>query len=112
MTLWRCARLPHVVTTDAEGDYIKSFPGRRRERRYSGKKVAGTILAAILPEVMDVTELTLLQGRMFTDAEDARAAHVVVLGHDTWQELFGDDPAVGKEDRDRVRTLHRDRSAG
>ena len=44
-----------------------------------------------------MTELTLLQGRMLTDAEDARGAHVVVLGHDTWQELFGDEPAVGKE---------------
>ena len=26
-----------------------------------------------------------------------RATHVVVLGHDTWQELFGDEPAVGKD---------------
>jgi putative ABC transport system permease protein len=59
--------------------------------------VSGSILAGCLPEVIDVTELVLLQGRMFTDAEDARAAHVVVIGHDTWQELFGDDPAVGKD---------------
>jgi putative ABC transport system permease protein len=34
---------------------------------------------------------------MFTDEEDQRAAHVVVLGHDTWEELFGAEPAVGKE---------------
>ncbi len=34
---------------------------------------------------------------MYTDAEDERAAHVCVLGHDTWEELFGDEPAVGKE---------------
>jgi len=42
-------------------------------------------------------DLTFIQGRMFTDDEDQRASHVVVLGHDTWEELFGDQPAVGKE---------------
>ena len=77
--------LPHVITTDAEGAYIKSFQVGDVSARYGGKKVAGTILAGDFPEVMDVTDLTLLQGRMFTDAEDARAAHVVVLGHDTWR---------------------------
>jgi putative ABC transport system permease protein len=89
--------LPHVETTDAEAAYIKNFQVGDVSARYEGKKVAGSILAGDSPEVMDVTELTLIQGRMFTDAEDARGAHVVVLGHDTWQELFGDGPAVGKE---------------
>ncbi len=89
--------LPHVITTDAEGDYIKSFQVGAVSARYKDKKVAGTILAGDFPEVMDVTDLTMLQGRMFTDAEAARAAHVVVIAHDTWQELFGDEPAVGKE---------------
>ncbi len=89
--------LPHVTTTDAEGAYIKSFQVGDVSARYEGKKVAGTILAGDLPEVMDVTDLTIIQGRMFTDGEDMRAAHVVVLGHDTWQELFGDEPAIGKE---------------
>ncbi|MGA3101174.1 MAG: ABC transporter permease [Terracidiphilus sp.] len=89
--------LPHVITTDAEGASIKSFQVGDVSARYEGKKVAGSILAGDFPEVMDVTELEMQQGRMFTDAEDARAAHVVVLGHDTGQELFGDEPAVGKE---------------
>jgi putative ABC transport system permease protein len=34
---------------------------------------------------------------LFTDDEDQRAAHVVVIGHDTAEELFGGEPAVGKE---------------
>ncbi len=89
--------LPHVTTTDAEGDYIKSFQIGGVSARYEGKKVAGSILAGDFPEVMDVTELTLIQGRIYTDAEDARAAHVVVLGHDTWQELFGNESAIGKD---------------
>ena len=44
-----------------------------------------------------MTDLTFLEGRLFTDEEDQRAAHVCVLGHDTWEELFGSEPAVGKE---------------
>ena len=89
--------LPHVLTTDAEGDYIKAFQVGDVSAKYKGKKVAGAILAGDFPEVMDVTDLTMLQGRMFTDGEDARAAHVCVIGHDTWQELFGDQSAVGKD---------------
>ena len=48
---------------------------------------------------------------MFTDAEDHRAAHVCVLGYDTWEQLFGDQNAIGKEVADRVRPLHGDRRA-
>ena len=37
------------------------------------------------------------QGRYFTPQEAQRGANVVVLGSDTAEELFGNDPAVGKE---------------
>jgi putative ABC transport system permease protein len=65
--------------------------------KYNGKKVAGTILMGSTTEVADVSELTFIEGRLWTDAEDERGAHVCVLGHDTWDELFGGQPAVGKE---------------
>ena len=45
----------------------------------------------------NVYELDLSQGRYFTAQEAQRGANVVVLGSDTAQELFGNDPAVGKE---------------
>jgi len=45
----------------------------------------------------ETRELVFLEGRLFTDAEDQRAAHVCMLGHDTWEQLFDSDPAVGKE---------------
>jgi putative ABC transport system permease protein len=48
-------------------------------------------------EIANVTDLTLQEGRLYTDDDDKRAAHVCVLGHDTWEQLFGDQPAVGKE---------------
>ena len=34
---------------------------------------------------------------MYTDDEDKRGSHVCVLGHDTWESLFGDQNAIGKE---------------
>jgi putative ABC transport system permease protein len=65
--------------------------------KYKGKKVAGTILQGSTSEVSDVTDLTLSAGRLFTDDEDRRAAHVIVLGHDTAEELFGTEDPIGKE---------------
>ena len=91
-------QLPHVVAADGGYQYVKAqFRVGEVDVKYNGKKIAGTILQGDTAEISDVNDLTMLQGRMYTDAEDARAAHVVVLGHDTWEELFGNAPAVGKE---------------
>jgi putative ABC transport system permease protein len=91
-------QLPHVIAADGGIQHVKTpFRVGDVDVKYNGNKVAGTILGGDTAEVSDVNDLTLLQGRMWTDEEDARGAHVVVLGHDTWQELFGDEPAVGKE---------------
>jgi putative ABC transport system permease protein len=91
-------QLPHVIAADGGIQHVKSqFRVGDVDVKYNGKKVAGTILSGDTAEVADVNDLTLLQGRVWTDEEDARAAHVVVLGHDTWEELFGDEPAVGKQ---------------
>jgi putative ABC transport system permease protein len=91
-------RLPHVVAADGGIQHVKpQFRVGDVSVKYNGKKVAGTILQGDTSEISDVSDLTMQEGRIFTDAEDARAAHVVVIGHDTWQELFGNEPAVGKE---------------
>jgi putative ABC transport system permease protein len=91
-------QLPHVVAADGGHQHVTSqFRVGDVSVKYNGKKVAGTILQGSTAEVGEVSSFTLLQGRLFTDDEDHRAAHVCVLGHDTWEELFGDEPAVGKE---------------
>jgi putative ABC transport system permease protein len=90
-------KLPHVMAADGGQRFTKEFQVGNVAVRYNGNKVAGTILSGDTAEVVEVTDLTLLEGRIFTDDEDARAAHVVVLGHDTWEELFGNQPAIGKE---------------
>src|SRR5271165_2076331 len=90
--------LPHVVATDGGYQHVKAqFRVGDVAVKYNGKKVAGTILQGSTAEVSEVSDFTLLEGRMFTDEEDQRGAHVVVIGHDTWEELFGAEPAVGKE---------------
>jgi putative ABC transport system permease protein len=90
--------LPHVVAADGALQHVKAqFRVGDVAVRYNGKKVAGTILQGATAAIGDVNDLTFLEGRVFTDEEDQRGAHVVVLGHDTWEELFGAEPALGKE---------------
>ena len=90
-------KLPHVVAVDGSHQHTGQFRVGAVSVKYDGKKVAGTILTGSTAAVSDVNDLTLLQGRMYTDAEDERAAHVFVLGHDVWQDLFGGRSAIGKQ---------------
>ena len=89
--------LPHVIATDAEGDYIKAFQVGQVSAKYNGKSVAGTILGGVTSEVGEVTDLNLIQGRLFTPSDDLHHAKVCVLGHDTWDSLFGNRNAVGHQ---------------
>ena len=90
--------LPHVVAADGGFQHVKSmFRVGDVSVKYNGKKVAGTILTGSTAQVSDVSNLVLLEGRMFTDQEDQRHAEVCVLGHDTWEELFGSESPIGKE---------------
>jgi putative ABC transport system permease protein len=90
--------LPHVVAADAMQRYAKGFFVGGVSIKYNGRKVAGSIMEAHTAQVADTTNTILQEGRFFTDGEDQRHAKVVVLGHDTAEDLFaaGEDP-VGKE---------------
>jgi putative ABC transport system permease protein len=91
-------QLPHVVAADGGHQHVKPlFRVGDVAVKYNGKKVAGTILQGSTTEVADVTDLVFTEGRLWTDAEDDRAAHVVVLGHDTAEELFGTEDPIGKD---------------
>lgn len=90
--------LPHVVAVDGSLQHVtEPFRLGDVSVKYNGKTVASTILTGATAEVGDVMNLDFLEGRMFTDEEDKRAAHVCILGHDTWEELFGNQSAIGKE---------------
>lgn len=92
-------KLPHVVAADGGKQYVKnqSFRVGDASVRYNGKKVGGTLLQGDTAQLADVRDFTMLQGRIYTDQEDQRHAKVVVLGHDTYEQLFGDENALGKE---------------
>jgi putative ABC transport system permease protein len=77
--------LPHVVAADGGLQHTGQFRVGAVSVKYNGKKVAGTILQGSSASIADVTELTFREGRLFTDEEDQRAAHVCVLGHETWE---------------------------
>jgi putative ABC transport system permease protein len=90
--------LPHVVAVDASQQYrsptgsLGSF-----SVKYGSHKVQNTMLQGEGEDEPIVYELPISQGRYFTSQEAQRGADVVVLGSDTAQELFGNDPAPGKE---------------
>ncbi len=90
--------MPHVIAVDGSIQHVTTeFRVGSVSVKYNGRKVSQTILTGSTAQVGDVMDLTFLEGRLFNDAEDQRHANVCVLGHDTWEELFGNDPAVGKE---------------
>jgi putative ABC transport system permease protein len=90
--------LPHVVAVDAEVRHVnEQFRVGDVSVKYNGKKVAGAFLLGATYQLQMVSELVMLQGRMWNDAEDARHAHVCVVGHDTAEELFGDQDPIGKD---------------
>jgi putative ABC transport system permease protein len=90
--------LPHVVAADGAHQHASPvFRTGDVSVKYNGKKVASTILQGDTPQIAQVSDFAFLQGGMFNEAEDARGAHICILGHDTWEDLFGTEPAVGKE---------------
>ena len=90
--------LPHVLAVDGAHQHVAPmFRTGNVSIKYNGKKVASTILQGDTAQIVQVADLILLEGRFFTDPEDERAAHVCILGHDTWEDLFGNEPAVGKQ---------------
>ena len=65
--------------------------------KYQDRKVKNTILEGDTASVKDVFDLPMASGRWFDDIDDQHRSPVVVLGHDTQQELFGDQHPLGKE---------------
>jgi putative ABC transport system permease protein len=90
--------LPHVVAADGELRHVnEQFRVGDVSVKYNGKKVSGAFLFGSTDQLEVVSDLTILEGRMWNDAEDARRAHVCLLGHDTAEDLFGTEDPLGKD---------------
>ena len=90
--------MPHVVAVDGEIRHVnEQFHVGDVDVKYNGKKLAGAFLLGSTDQLQAVSELAMKEGRIWNDAEDARHAHVCMIGHDTAEELFGSESPLGKD---------------
>jgi putative ABC transport system permease protein len=90
--------LPHVVAAAGSLRYWNpQFNVGNLSVKYKGRSAQSTILEGDDPETPKIYDLTLDEGRYFTQMDDDRRANVVVLGRDPADQLFGNESAVGKE---------------
>jgi putative ABC transport system permease protein len=91
-------QLPHVKAVTADIRFFRPELGVGTYAvKYQGRKVKNTILESLTSSAKDVIDLNVTEGRWFTDGDDERRAPVIVLCHDTAQELFPSESALGHE---------------
>ncbi|MDR3742395.1 MAG: ABC transporter permease [Terracidiphilus sp.] len=91
-------QLPHVVAVDAAlfiQDFQTGLGGSTI--KHGSHKIQNTVLQGDTTDVKETANLEIVNGRLWTESEEERAAHVVVLGSDSAADLFpGEDP-LGKD---------------
>ena len=94
--------LPHVLAVDAPLEY-RTPTGQQGSFsvKYGTHKVQNTTLEGESEDQPNVYDLDFAQGRFFTSQEAQRGANVVVLGSDTAEELFGNEPCRRQGGPDR-----------
>ncbi|HEY1986106.1 MAG TPA: ABC transporter permease [Terracidiphilus sp.] len=90
--------LPYVVAVDPELTYQNFQTGLGSVSIKAGShKIQNTILNGSTTQVKETTDIEFVEGRLWTDSEQERAANVVVLGHDAAADLFPDESPIGKD---------------
>src|SRR5277367_4465400 len=91
-------QLPHVKNVSAGIRFFRPELGVGTFAvKYQDRKVKNTILEGDTASVKDVFDLPMSSGRWFTDTDDQHRSPVVVLCHDTTEELFGTQDPLGRE---------------
>ncbi len=92
------SHLPHVKSASAGIRFLRPELGIGSfSVKYQDRKVKNTILEGDTASVKDVVDLAMSSGRWFNDGDDERRAPVIVLGHDTAEELFPVENPLGRE---------------
>jgi putative ABC transport system permease protein len=65
--------------------------------KYKERKAKQTILEGDTASYKDVIDVDLSSGRWFSDIDEERRAPVIIVGHDTAEELFPSEQPLGKE---------------
>jgi len=90
--------LPHVVGTDGTLRHLdERFRVGDVSVKYNGRKVSGAFIAGATEQVAVVSAFEVKEGRLWTEAENQRHAHVCVLGNDTAEQLFGEKDPIGND---------------
>ncbi len=91
-------KLPYVAAVDPNLTYQNFQTGLGNvSLKYGNRQVQNTMLFGASSSVGETSDLQLTEGRLWTQAEDERSANVVVLGHDSAENLFPNEPAIGKD---------------
>jgi putative ABC transport system permease protein len=90
--------LPHVVAADPWISYMNFQLGLGMVSiKHGSHKVQNSILNGSSTAIKDAGGQELLEGRIWTESEEERAAKVVVLGHDAAEDLFPGESPIGKD---------------
>ena len=90
--------LPYVAAVDPGLTYQNFQTGLGSVSVRAGShKITNTILNGSSSDVKVTQDIELIEGRMWTDAEEERHANVAVLGHDAAEDLFPDESPIGKD---------------
>ncbi|HTH41697.1 MAG TPA: ABC transporter permease [Terracidiphilus sp.] len=90
--------LPHVVAVDPELTYQNFQTGLGSVSiKHGTHKVSNSILYGATTYRNQVADVNLTEGRMWTESEEIRRANVVILGHDSAEELFPGESPLGGE---------------
>ena len=98
---------PRLVYDDAEP--IRAIPGvdrvavslRANQQIVAGGRNWNAVVQGATPEWLDIRRWGYAEGRMFTEAEHAAGAKVVLLGASVAERLFPDEDPIGKPVRIR-----------
>jgi putative ABC transport system permease protein len=90
--------LPHVVAVDPElTDQNFQLGVGDVSLKHGQYRVYNSILDGVTTEVTKTADINLIEGRMWTESEQDRDANVVVLGHDSAEDLFPHEDPIGQQ---------------
>ena len=78
-------------------DYVLNVG--RETIKHEEKIVSQVEIGAVTNNYYQIEALQLSKGRFFNESESVSGTHVIILGHEIAQNLFGDREALGKEVR-------------
>jgi len=91
-------KLPYVVAVDPNLTYQNFQTGLGAVSIKAGShKIQNTVVSGDTTAMKETQDIELIAGRMWTESEEERGADVVVLGHDSAEDLFPDKSPIGQD---------------